>query len=104
MAWHGDRRKQELPPDWQRRIRPAVMRRDGWRCTWPTERGRCTWTDPTGGTLDVDHVGDRHNHDLSNLRTLCRGHHRQRTAAQGVAARPTRQRKATPHPGMLPGA
>lgn len=85
MAW-SQRRRRELPPDWST-LRRRVLRRDGWRCTWIVDGSRC----PAWAT-DVDHIGDRHDHRLLNLRALCQYHHSRRTIAQSVAAR---QAKAT---------
>lgn len=93
-AWHGSTRRQTLPHDWEHR-RNAVQRRAGGRCEWTLNNGtRCT----TPGT-DCDHVGDRDNHTLDNLRWLCRPHHDQHTQQQ-LAARRARLRHPTRnHPG-----
>jgi 5-methylcytosine-specific restriction protein A len=92
-------RHDELPADWPA-IRAEVLDRDGHRCTWKLPSGnRC----PNGAT-DVDHIGDKNNHDKSNLRSLCSAHHDKRTAIQGAkeaAARralPPRRRASRQHP------
>lgn len=105
MAWQASDGR-ALPPTWRRRIRPAVLSRDGHRCTWTVDGRRCPWVDLTGRTLEVDHIDDPDDHSLGNLRTLCgRGsadnHHGKRTARQGVAARPVRARPRPPHPGLI---
>jgi hypothetical protein len=95
------RRTSPLPPGWQTRIRPPVLERDGHRCTWIEEDGtRCTATD----ALEVDHIGDPNDHTPGNLRTLCRYHHRKRTALQARSARgeaPPRRRPPEAHPGLI---
>jgi 5-methylcytosine-specific restriction protein A len=95
-GWEGSTRKATLPPDWQA-IRRAVLQRDGWRCTWPTPTGRCTER-----ATDVDHVGDRDDHTLENLRALCAPHHLQHTSRQANTKRwATRAaRPPEPHPGL----
>lgn len=60
-----------------RRQREAQFRADDWTCQWP----ECTHRDPTGATLECDHMDD------GRLRTLCGPHHRERTLAQAVAAK-----------------
>ncbi|MGV9263144.1 HNH endonuclease [Kitasatospora sp. NPDC003701] len=84
-----------LPPDWKR-LRLAALRRDDFRCTWlrqDTEQ-RCS----ERKRLEVDHAGDRDDHALANLRTLCRYHHAKLTHAQSMSARTfaVKQRDAEP--------
>lgn len=93
MTWTGIRRA-ELPPThiWQR-IRRAVFTRDHWTCI------DCGHRDPTGRTLEADHIGDRHNHSLDNLATRCG------PRANDCHGRLTRShRRARPielHPGVI---
>ena len=110
MGWETSDRASRLPRQWRTRIRPAVLRRDRYRCTWDGADGvRCGWTDPTGSTLEVDHIVRGDDHRYTNLRTLCgRGspddHHGVKTAAEaaaGRARRPSRRRPAKPHPGII---
>lgn len=77
MAWEGSDRRARLPPDWKQRVND-VWARDGGRCTWrlPSHK-RC----PRRGA-DVDHIRNDDNHDLSNLRLLCRHHHDKKTQAE----------------------
>ena len=96
--WKGSNRKAELPPDWDIR-RTRVFRRDGYRCTAPTAYGRC----PQVAT-DCDHVGDKLNHELENLTSLCDAHHKAKTAQQGVEARAGRKAARKRPPEVNPGA
>ena len=97
MAWGT--RGRTLPRDWSRR-RALTRDRANGRCEWTDEHGRC----PEPGT-DCDHVGDRDDHRLSNLRWLCRWHHNIHTAAQSAEARALvdakRWHPVEPHPGRL---
>jgi 5-methylcytosine-specific restriction protein A len=104
MAWsnstHGSRRT-SLPATWGS-IRAAVLERDGRQCTYYYDGSvRCIVTTH----LEVDHIGDRDDHSMVNLRTLCHEHHKERTQRQAQEARarlPRRERpKDTKHPGML---
>lgn len=74
--WEGSSRRSELPSDWNRRRR-RVIRRDGGRCVW------CG----SSKQLEVDHIGDRHDHSYENLRTLCHDCHTGRTQKQAQEAR-----------------
>jgi 5-methylcytosine-specific restriction protein A len=95
MTWAGTR-KAELPPDWQQR-RQVVLARDGGRCVG-LDGNYCGWH-----ATDVDHIDDRDDHSIENLRSLCGHHHRKRTAQQALEARRRKaarlQRPSTPHPG-----
>lgn len=98
-GWQGSTRKATLPPNWPA-IRRQVLERDGHRCTWPDPAapdGRCL-----AAATDVDHVGDRDDHDPANLRSLCGPHHLQRTSGQANASRwrHTRRRPPERHPGL----
>ena|ERR1700730_6903056 len=76
LGWKPARRRPEtIDPyygtqEWKR-LRADVLKRDGYRCTWPTcsspNRGE-------GGRLVVDHIIERRAGGVdhpSNLRTLC---------------------------------
>jgi 5-methylcytosine-specific restriction protein A len=94
--WQGSRRREQLPPGWESRIRPAIIARDSGRCRWIENNQRC----PERGT-DVDHIGDPADHSLLNLRLLCRTHHNRRSSRQGNAARAERRRRNTEaHPAL----
>jgi len=98
-GWSGSTRKAGLPPNWPA-LRRVVLLRDGFRCTWPTELGRCV-----ENATDVDHIGDKDNHEPENLRALCGYHHRQRTSLQGNKARgrgPSERYPREQHPGLRP--
>lgn len=120
--WAGSDRRSTLPPDWATRVRPAILTRDDYRCTWLgdlTQDGRpgdylqavewnilhllgnrCAST-----ATDVDHIGPPDDHTATNLRALCSWHHNHRSSRQGVHGRAQRahlrQRPITPHPGLI---
>lgn len=93
MTWQrsgSSKRRLEFPPNWYTHIRPAVIARDGGRCVECGQPGN-----------QVDHIGNKHNHDLTNLRLLCAPHHASRTASQGVRASKERASRAY-RPGAAP--
>ena len=92
VAWA----RRNLPANWHT-LRTQTLARDHWTCT------ECGHHDPTGRTLECDHIGDRDNHDPVNLRTLCQRCHRRRTDLQAQAGRgvgPLRRRPPVRHPGL----
>lgn len=95
--WSGSTRRAELPDDWYTHIRPAVLTRDGYACVWAAKGRRCGHL-----ATDVDHVGDRDDHSLGNLRSLCGPHHDARTSQQGNEARwqQRQQRPTERHAGL----
>lgn len=101
MAWQGSNRRAELPPDWNK-IRGAVLKRDGYRCTvirYDTGM-RCMET----VELEVDHLGSKFDHSLGNLAAKCSHHHAQHTGKQSAAGRtrrPPRRRPEGDHPSKL---
>lgn len=98
-GWSGTSatdRKAELPPDWESRVRPAIIARDSGRCRWIENNARC----PQRGT-DVDHIGDPHDHRPANLRLLCATHHARRTSQQGQYAKAAKKnRNVETHPAL----
>lgn len=89
--WAAGRR--ELPKNWEQ-IRQAVFDRDGHRCTQVLPSGnRCPrsegqlLSDGTRVKLECDHVGDRSDHSMENLTSLCQTHHAKKTSQQGVEGR-----------------
>lgn len=93
-AWAGSDRAAHLPGDWPARRR-AVLRRD------PI----CMLRTHCHGSLsaEVDHIGERTDHRLEQLRGVCSACHHKRTDAQAQQARgagPTRRRPAERHPGL----
>lgn len=98
MAWDrtsGTRR--DLPADWHKR-RQRCKRDAGGRCEWILPSGRRC---PREGS-EADHYGEPWEHD--KLRWLCTTHHKQRTAAQALAARTrggTPKTETQRHPGQL---
>jgi hypothetical protein len=59
MSW----RTSPLPPNWRSEIVPRIKARDPF-CVMCLEHGRYT------PTIDVDHIGDSHDHSDGNLRGL----------------------------------
>ncbi|MGC5246426.1 HNH endonuclease [Gordonia sp. DT219] len=83
-----------------RKVRAAVIRRDGNRCTQCGADGRRV-------RLDVDHIVNVKRggtDDLENLRALCRTCHQAKTQSEaraGIAAKRSRLRLPDePHPGL----
>src|ERR1044072_6624837 len=99
MAWETSDRRSRLPANWSALVKQVKVR-DGGRCTWrlPSCK-RC----PRPGT-DVDHRVNDDNHDLSNLRLLCKHHHDKKTAREAWAGkrkkRQGRQKRVERHPGL----
>lgn len=112
--WASSTRRTELPPDWRSRIRPAVLNRDGHRCTWLDGHLDGGFVDYLRGNYDpaarctrrardVDHALGRHDHRVEACRSLCISHHRQRTGREAAEGR-ARKRGQLPvrkHPGLL---
>lgn len=93
--WRGSNRRSRLPAEWPA-IRALILERDGHRCRHIIPGyGRC----PHPAT-DVDHVDRGDDHEPENLRAVCAGHHKIKSAQEGRAA----QKRATPraerHPGL----
>lgn len=103
MAWgiHRTDRRETLPPDWPAR-RAKTFARDGYQCVHVREdtEQRCNETT----NLECDHIGDRGNHSLDNLRTLCRYHHAKRTGGQGGTAAAVRRKSKFKRPTEEPPA
>jgi hypothetical protein len=101
-AWAGSTRKSTLPVDWDR-LRKVCFKRDGYQCTWVMEDGfRC----PMPAT-DCDHIEDRDDHSLANLRSLCADHHLKRTSKQAykakMAIKALGRLPEEPQPGIIKG-
>ena len=102
-GWQGSTRRVTLPPNWAV-LCQQVMDRDHWQC----QHVRAD-TGITCGlhATDTDHIGDRDDHSLGNLRALCPWHHLRRSGRQGgVASGKARRDKAAAqkplHPGLTP--
>lgn len=97
MGWETSTRRAELPPDW-RRIRRMILERDGHRCTWLEDGGRCQ-----AEATDVDHLAPGGPHTPENLRALCRWHHARKSSSEGNASRHRHRarREEPPHPGYI---
>lgn len=94
--WASSSRRSELPSDWAHR-RQVVKRRAGGQCQAEKHEPRCT-----GVGTECDHVGDKHDHSLANLRWLSAPCHQAITQAQARAGRAklTQRRPTEPHPGL----
>lgn len=99
-----------LPPNWAT-LRRARFEHDHWTCV------DCGWHDPTGRTLECDHIGRPDDHRIDQLRTRCgrnspRNCHGTKTGRDAQARqhpkRPpethpgTRGETPTPHPNSRP--
>lgn len=101
--WANSGRREELPKNWTQ-IRDRILRRDGHCCTYRNDYGeRCH--EPA---TDVDHIRPGSDHREHNLRSLCDYHHKQKSGAEGAAARAAnrkriakRFRRNESHPGLL---
>lgn len=95
-------RKASLPREFFRN-RALVLRRDGQRCQLRFPE-RCI-----GTANQADHIDDRNDHRIENLRAACAPCHAHRSASQGGAASgaaararsAARRRPAERHPGVL---
>lgn len=90
-------RRSQLPANWPK-LRKVTSRRAGGQCEWISEGARCT----APGT-DCNHIGDRDDHNLTNLQWLCHPHHEIKTKAEAAAARHpgSRKRPVKPHIGLI---
>ena len=79
VQWQGSSRKATLPKRWAV-IRLRALRRDKVLCQLRLKG--CT-----GRATEVDHIGDRNDHSLANLRSVCSACHKQHTQAQAAAGR-----------------
>ena len=103
MAWEGSTRKESLPPNWQK-LRAERFKIDGFRCTQRDVYGeRCE--EPA---QECDHHGDRLDHRIQNLRSLCSWHHQKKSSRQGAQARYAKKRafenkfrRTETHPAFL---
>lgn len=93
--WANSTRNSELPPDWAKR-RADVKRRAGGRCEAEQHEPECR-----GIGHECDHIGDKHDHRLTNLRWLSTPCHKARTQQQAKDARVTQARPPEQHPGLL---
>lgn len=97
MAWANSDRRAGLPKDWPAR-RKRILQRDDYLCQI---RGpRCT-----GRATDVDHIERGNNHDETNLQSVCRPCHDQKTSVESTERRrqlrQARHRPRDRHPGQI---
>lgn len=105
-SWSTSNRRQTLPPNWPQ-LRRECLRRDDYKCQWPTGAGICG-----AYANQCDHVIPSGPDTLDNLRALCHGHHKVKSSSEGgralgqirkqIAA--AKRRPAEPHPGLKPSA
>ena len=97
MGWASSSRRSELPRDWAKRVE-RVKRRAHGRCQAETHEPGC---DRVG--RECDHVGDPHDHSLTNLQWLSKPCHRAKTQREARAARGVTPAPRTPerHPGAV---
>lgn len=102
MAWETTD-KRNLPPGWDS-LRRRRFEMDGWQCTARNRDGSRCKELPT----DCDHTGDRDDHRIEMLTSLCRRHHARKTGRQGRSARKRAEdkrdalfRRTERHPGAL---
>jgi len=90
-------RRATLPRNWTQ-LRLARFRLDGFRCTAirADTGARCE-----APATDCDHVGERLDHRIENLRSLCSWHHKQVTAQQSAQARKRKKPQKQKHPGII---
>ena len=81
MGWHDEDKSKIDRRRWVR-LRQEVLKRDDWRCQQVIGAGICG----RRGRLEVDHrLAMRFGgevYDLSNLSTLCRSHHFEKSARE----------------------
>jgi len=102
-GWSSSNRRQDLPSNWPA-LRQKRFKLDGYRCTWTNPYGeRCV--EPAE---ECDHIGERTDHRIEKLRSLCEYHHGQKSGREGAEARARQWRKnnskfrrSEQHPGML---
>jgi hypothetical protein len=98
-AWSGSTRSSRLPADWERVKKPEARRRN--------PRQVCHWCGLPGGD-ELDHIVPGDDHRQENLDWIhgrraylagrsARNCHGEKTAAEGNAARPRRNRPEPPH-------
>lgn len=99
MPWQGDRRTSTSA--W-RRLKAAVIRRDGNQCSRCGADGKLV-------RLDLDHivnVASGGTDSADNARLLCRACHTPKTQAEAAAARAAKRARlrlpAEDHPGRPP--
>lgn len=102
--WQNTDRRDRLPPDWESKIRPKILRRDGRMCQWKFSDGTLC----LDRANQVDHIKRGDDHRDSNLQSLCERHHAQKSSSEGGAARAVQRRKMAArfrrveeHPGLI---
>lgn len=110
MRWQNRRtdRDRIFKTAYWRKLRQQVLDRDGHRC----QLCGCQLT--TGQprhprNFECDHIGNRTDNSLNNLRALCRNCHKKRSSHQGgtsprhkyVPSPKLRRNQTEKHPGLL---
>jgi 5-methylcytosine-specific restriction endonuclease McrA len=95
MPW-DPRNRRDLPKGWPA-IRQRVFKRDQRHC-------RLRYAGCIDYASEVDHIGDRNNHDLENLQAACLWCHARKSSRQGHQAQgfgELRRRPPEQHPGII---
>jgi 5-methylcytosine-specific restriction enzyme A len=119
-GWQNSERKQTLTPAFLR-LRPLVLKRDGYTCTWipsidePDPIDSKNYgsavvisknVDPMRTQMcgdratDVDHVNG-HEDSMNNLRALCSWHHDIKSSREGNDSRWNEHRMSEQHSGIV---
>jgi 5-methylcytosine-specific restriction endonuclease McrA len=97
--WQGSTRKDTLPPNWEKVIRPRILARDHHQCQHiRSDRNRICGARAN----QVDHIDQerRDDHSDANLQSLCQWHHQRKSSAEGGRGN-RRKEPARRHPGLL---
>lgn len=93
-TWHTSSRRDRLPPDWQSKIQPRILKRDRHECQVIVDR------DSRGRPIrcrrpanEVDHEIPNDDHRDTNLRAICSWHHGKKSSSEGNAARAKKRRE-----------
>lgn len=102
MAETSSWRSQPKPPGWKT-TRIRILARDRHLCQWRLNQGICG-----APANEVDHITPAWrggSDEDANLRSLCTGHHKRKSAGEGgqaaQAKRIPRNRPREAHPGLI---
>ena len=102
--WQTSTRRVRLPSNWSSEIRPRILRRDKRQCQAVLDDGTLC----LDYANEVDHIKPGDDHSDSNLRAICRWHHKFKSSQEGgqAAARARARirksfRRSESHPGLV---